>query len=162
MQTSKLFFKNERHTIKVSMYQNIISFMENSPRKIAKYCISSFNKELNHHLMQKGWSINIILSRKSKITINAYKNGIGLCTQTGNVARMYADLLKLQAMYRNKAIRRAIYIIPQKECAKTIGQNIANFERLQNELTNVFNKVITFPMLIIGFDNEEKNNGTNR
>ena len=155
MQISKLFYKNERHTIKASMYQDILSFMANSPRKIAKYGIRSFNRELNEHLMQKGWSSNIILSRKSKITINAYKNGIGLCTQTGNVARMYADLLKLQAMYRNKTIKGAIYIIPKKECAKTIGQNVANFERLQNELTNVFNKVITFPLLIIGFNNEE-------
>ena len=161
MQISKSFFKNQKHTIKTSMYQDIISFIENSPRKIAKYGIRSFNNELNQYLMQKGWSINIILSRKSKITINAYKDGIGLCTQTGNVARMYADLLKLQAMYRNKTIIGAIYIIPQKECSKTIGQNVANFERLQNELTNVFNKVITFPLLIIGFNNEEQINGNN-
>ena len=159
MQTSKLFLKNERHTIKASMYQDIISFINHSNNKIARYNIRAFNSEFNQYLLIEGWTLNICLSRKSKITINAIKNDVGLCVQTGNVARMYADLLKLQSLYRNKTIRAAIYIVPQKDCAKTIGQNVANFERLQNELTNVFNKVITIPLLVIGFNNEEKNDG---
>lgn len=161
MQTRELYLKRGKGVIPLSICNEIVQVIKNIDIHLGQYDLKKFNSFLNEGLLKTGWSKSARLSRKSNIAITAFKKDIGLCVQTGNVARTYADLLKLQAMYKNKTIKGAIYIIPQKECAKTIGQNVANFERLQNELINVFHKVITFPMLIVGFNNEETSNGTN-
>jgi len=70
------------------------------------------------------------------------------------MARFYADLLKLQAQFLEEKITSAIYILPTRNAAKVMGENIANFERLTAELTNTFSKVITVPLLIYGFYTE--------
>lgn len=121
------------------------------PNNLKQYQIKRFNDDFMDYLIQNGWTKKIILTEKSKISISAAKQRIGLCIQTGNMARFYADLIKMQALFLNSKITSAIYIIPTKECAREIGSNVANFERLVNELENVFSKVITVPMLIIGF-----------
>ena len=76
---------------------------------------------------------------------------IGLCIQTGNVARTYADMLKLQALYTDGKINAGVLVLPVKECADTFGKNVANFERFLRELLYVFSKVITVPLLVVGF-----------
>ena len=77
---------------------------------------------------------------------------IALCLQTGNMARFYADLLKLQAQFLDEKINAAIYIVPMKDAAKRMGQNMANFERMISELKNLFDRVITVPIIILGFN----------
>ena len=82
------------------------------------------------------------------------KGKIALCLQTGNMARFYADLLKLQAQFLDGKITSAIYILPTKRAAKKMGENMANFERMVSELKNLFSKVITVPLLVYGFEQE--------
>jgi ABC-type siderophore export system fused ATPase/permease subunit len=76
---------------------------------------------------------------------------IGLCLQTGNMARFYADLLKLQLLFSKGRIRQAVYILPTRRSARVIGENMAQFERLVDEL-EIFAEVISVPMLVIGFE----------
>jgi len=71
--------------------------------------------------------------------------------QTGNVARVYADLLKLQALFLEGRITAAVLIVPSKELSKTFGNNIASFDRLVSELA-VFQAVITVPLFVIGLE----------
>ena len=82
--------------------------------------------------------------------------GIGLCFQTGNVGRIYADLLKLQTLYTKGNITAGIILIPQNQTAKELGSNMANYERLIRELP-IFSQVITMPIVVIGFDGTEEN-----
>ncbi len=97
-----------------------------------------------------GWSEPVRISKNSKINVTSMKDQTALCLQTGNMGRFYADLLKLQKLFLDKKIKSAIYIIPDKLEAKKIGSNVANFERLCEELT-IFQKIITVPMLVLGF-----------
>jgi len=98
-----------------------------------------------------GWSNEVRISSSRAITVTAKKGQIALCLQTGNMARFYADLLKLQAQFLDGKITSAIYILPTKEAAKALGSNLACYERLLDELTSTFFKVITVPLLIYGF-----------
>ena len=123
---------------------------------MSKYEIKNFKDDLSDRLKSQGWSDKASLSVKSNITITAILKNIGLCTQTGNMARMYADLMKLQALYMDEKIKAAIFVVPTKACANSFGGNVANYDRLLNELVNIFSKVITVPILIIGFDNVEE------
>jgi len=100
-------------------------------------------------LSKKGWPGEVTLDPASKISITSMKDKIGLCFQTGNMSRMYADLLKLQAVYLRGSIDAAIFILPESECAKLLGQNIANCDRLRREL-EIFDRAISIPLALIG------------
>lgn len=102
-------------------------------------------------LVTSGWSGKVKLARGSKITITSAKNSIGLCLQTGNMARLYADLLKLQQMFLNKAIKAGVMIVPTRAAAKILGDNIAHANRLQCEL-EIFRSVIHMPLIVMAVD----------
>ena len=107
-------------------------------------------------LARQGWSGRVRIAPKSALTLTGMRGRTALCIQTGNMARSYADLLKLQAFFVNARIDQAVYLIPTKKAARTLGQNIANFERFTSELANQWSKVITVPIIVIGFeDNPE-------
>ena len=129
------------------------SVIEDYKQTLGLYSISDFKKYLLPAIHKKGWSDEYYLDRTSKITITSIKEHTGLCIQTGNMARMYADLLKLQSLYSRETIANGVLIIPTASCGKSFGGNVASYERVIRELT-IFDKVITMPLLIIGFDNE--------
>lgn len=106
---------------------------------------------IDAELVKAGWSGEVKLARDSKITITSAKRGIGLCLQTGNMARMYADLLKLQQMFLNKTIKAGVMIVPSHAAAKKLGDNIANATRLRSEL-DIFRSVIHMPLVVLAFD----------
>lgn len=79
------------------------------------------------------------------------KDGVGLCLQTGNMARMYADLIKLQALYLDNAISAAVIIMPSQPLALLIGDNIAQTTRLEREL-EIFRKAYHVPTIVFGLE----------
>ena len=129
------------------------SVIEAYKKTLGLYKISDFKKYLIPAIYKKGWSDKYYLDRTSKITITSLKEKTGLCIQTGNMARMYADLLKLQALYSRETITGGVLILATASCGKSFGGNVASYERVIRELS-IFERVITMPLLIIGFDNE--------
>lgn len=107
---------------------------------------------INEKLSFYGWSDKITLESNTNISITSFNKEHGLCLQTGNMSRFYADLLKLEYLFQKKKITCAFYIIPTNEAAKLIGSNVANFERFTNEL-NLFSTIITIPLRIFGIKN---------
>lgn len=98
-----------------------------------------------------GWSAEVPVSKNSKITVTSVKSDVGLCLQTGNMARIYADLLKLQTMYINKAINSAVIVVPSKPVAAKLGDNIANAKRLEKEL-EVFKHAYSVPTVVFSLE----------
>ena len=98
-----------------------------------------------------GWPGELQLASGSNITITSTKNGVGLCLQTGNMARMYADLLKLQALYLNGVISFGALVLPSSPVAAKLGSNIANASRLEREL-EIFKKVFNLPTLVFSLE----------
>lgn len=101
-------------------------------------------------LVQSGWSGEVKVARASGITITSVKSGIGLCLQTGNMSRMYADLMKLQQMFLNKSIKAGVMVVPDHAAAKNMGDNIINADRLKREL-NIFCSVVHMPLVVFAF-----------
>lgn len=122
--------------------------------QVDKESLIEFKDIVKDSLEKSGWSGEYRLDTQSKITITSYYNEIGLCFQTGNVGRMYADLLKLQSLYIKGKITAGIMLVPLARTAKILGSNIANYERLVKELS-IFGEVITMPIVVLGFDGEE-------
>ncbi|MGC6480568.1 MAG: hypothetical protein ACON42_09335 [Flavobacteriaceae bacterium] len=99
----------------------------------------------------RGWSAEFLFYPQSKLSVTAIGFDCGLCLQTGNMSRLYADLIKLEYLFTNGVIIGGIYILPTKRAAKAMGSNIANFERLTQELT-IFQQVITLPLVVFGIE----------
>lgn len=119
-------------------------------------CAKGLRAAILGQLGRDGWSDKVQISTKRKLTITAMHGKTALCLQTGNMARFYADLLKLQAQFLDDNIRCAIYLLPTRSCAKIMGENIAHFERLSAELASEFKQVITVPIVVMGFENQEE------
>jgi hypothetical protein len=112
----------------------------------------TIRKSILEPLHNEGWSDEIrVAPTSSKIDITSMKSDIGLCIQTGNMSRFYADILKLQTLFAEEKIKGSICIIPKRIFAKSFGQNIVNYERFVREI-NIFSKTITVPILIYGIE----------
>lgn len=122
---------------------------------LSKNTVANIKESIRVRLEKEGWTGEYRLDTTSKITISSYLKGIGMCFQTGNVGRIYADILKLQTLYTKGNITAGIILIPQIKTAKELGSNMANYERLIRELP-IFSQVITMPIVVIGFDGSEE------
>lgn len=115
-----------------------------SPSKEIKSRISEgFNK--------KGWGDKVKIGN-SNLTISFLKSKIGVCFQIGNVARTYADILKLNQLNKKGIIDAGIIIVPHKLESKKMGANYAQFDRLAKELAQ-FSDIIPVPILVLGLSN---------
>lgn len=122
---------------------------------LSKNTVASLKGAIREKLEKEGWTGEYRLDATSRITITSYLKGIGLCFQTGNVGRIYADLLKLQTLYMKGNISAGVILVPRIRTAKELGSNMANYERLIRELP-IFSQVITMPIVVIGFDGTEE------
>ncbi len=122
---------------------------------LSKNAVAGIKKSIRERLEKEGWTGEYRLDASSRITISSYLKGVGMCFQTGNVGRIYADLLKLQTLYTKGNITAGIILVPQIKTAKELGSNMSNYERLIRELP-IFSQVITMPIVVIGFDGTEE------
>ncbi|OZQ67683.1 restriction endonuclease [Paenibacillus sp. VTT E-133280] len=121
-------------------------FRENSATDLRKLVLEC--------LIELGWSDQVKVDRESNITITSMKNNVGLCLQLGNMARFYADILKLEVLHQKDTAVSAIYILPCKNAASKLGSNIAHFDRFTEELS-IFKHIITIPIAVIGLESED-------
>jgi hypothetical protein len=121
--------------------------------QVARGAATQIRTEFLAALATKGWSGEVSISpQESAVTITSRKRATGLCLQTGgNASRIYADLLKLQALYLNDDITCGIFVLPSTPAARVLGDNLAQSERLIRELS-IFRKVITMPLMVCAFE----------
>ena len=136
------------------LLQNVQGALKAVTLRVHRNCAVKMRSAILSKLGRDGWSDKVQISAKRKLTITAMHGKVALCLQTGNMARFYADLLKLQAQFLEDNVKSAVYLVPTRSCAKVMGQNIAHFERLSAELSQEFHRVITIPMVVIGFESE--------
>lgn len=129
----------------------IILALKDTLFEVRKGSATKLRKIVLELLFNLGWSDKTRIDSSNDITITSMKGDIGLCLQTGNVSRFYADILKLQSLYIKDKASSAIYILPTKNASLKMGSNIVNFERLVEEL-NLYKHIITIPILIIGIE----------
>ena len=112
----------------------------------------SARKLIQEKIESIGWSGKVAISSASNITISSIKGDIGLCVQTGNVARYYADIVKLEYLFSEQKIENAILFVPTKDFAYKLysqGGALTTFERVVAEL-DVFKKIIKIPIIVVG------------
>jgi hypothetical protein len=153
MQTNcRLFYK--RFSIEDIDFLNIkqiVSKIEAIDYEPKNQNIALLKQAITDIFSDNGFVLGIALG-KSHLTINGLKRKTGLAIQTGNAARFYADLLKLQWLYKEKKIHNAIYVCLSKDSVKdSYSSNLIHAERALRE-ADFFDKIIDLPILFIELD----------
>lgn len=139
------------HAVSSDIIDPILSILTDLPFEVRKGSASKLRKIVLESLFKLGWSDKTKIVSGNDITITSMKGDIGLCLQTGNVSRFYADILKLQSLYIKDKASAAMYILPTKNASLKMGSNIAYFERFVEEL-GLYKHIITIPIMIIGIE----------
>lgn len=119
--------------------------------KIEKRCTQEIREHVETEFLNQGWALGVSLSHGTGLKVFAQKEDLAFQLQTGNMSRAPYDLLKLQYLFQSERIEAAAIALPTKDAAKAIGDNIANAERVIQEL-ELFDRVITVPILVVAFE----------
>lgn len=119
--------------------------------KIEPRCTPAIREHVEAEFLNEGWALNVDLDQSHRLKVFAQKDDLAFQLQTGNMSRAPYDLLKMQYLFQSQRIEAAALALPTKEAAKLIGDNIANAERVINEL-QLFDRVIAVPILVIAFE----------
>ncbi len=129
----------------------VVTMLRELDFEVRKGSAKQLRKIILDQLFRLGWSDKTRIDSGNDITITSMKGNIGLCLQTGNVSRFYADILKLQSLHLKDRALSAIYILPTKNASKQFGSNIVYFDRFVEEL-DLYKHIITIPIFIIGIE----------
>ena len=132
------------------LYEWVTDIFEAPRVKIKPKGTGDIRNHVKNELSDEGWAFNVRVDPEADLTVFAKKSDLVVQIQTGNISRYAYDLLKIQHLYSKKEIEGAALAVPTKESAKVLGSNIAYDERVWNEL-NIFDRVITVPLMIIAF-----------
>jgi len=133
------------------LYEWLTDIFEAPKVKIGLRATNDIRQHVKAELEKEGWAFNVRVDPEADLTVFARNGDLVVQLQTGNISRYAYDILKIQHLYSKKEIEAAALAIPTKDAAQAIGSNIANAERIWNEL-NIFNRVITVPLMIIAFE----------
>lgn len=152
MKVEKTSFHSGEHIIEKRILDPLIDTLE----KLEMEFVNGKSSEIRQAIMDdlqntQGWSHQVKIQQHLGLTITSMNRRVGLCIQTGNMSRFYADLLKLQTLFLKDKINVAIYILPSKKAAKSLGDNITNSERFKSEL-DLFKHIITLPILVLAIE----------
>lgn len=118
---------------------------------LRKKCTPDVRKHVSDEFEREGWALDVKLDQELGLTVFAMRDDLAFQLQTGNMSRAPYDLLKLQYLYQSQRIQCAALAVPTREGANAIGDNIANADRLSNEL-KLFSRVISVPIMLVAFE----------
>ena len=120
--------------------------------KLEAHATAAIRGHIRAELTKEGWSEELYIARDlAGATIFSQKSDLAIQLQTGNVSRVFYDLLKLQYLFNRNKIEAAALVVPTRNGASLLGSNIANFERLCSEL-ELYDRIITVPILVVAFE----------
>ncbi|MCO6388252.1 hypothetical protein [Aliihoeflea sp. 40Bstr573] len=133
------------------LYEWVTDIFEAPRIAVAPRSTSDIRQHVKTELEKEGWAFDVRVDPEADLTVFAKKADLVLQIQTGNISRYAYDLLKIQHMYARKNIDAAVLAVPTKEAASNIGSNVANVERIWNEL-KILDRIITVPLMIVAFE----------
>lgn len=138
---------NGAHFVPSEYIQALSSSLSKVP-SLPSSSLTNIRSILLRDLRNDGWSGKYQLDVSTNISITSIRGTTGLCLQTGNASRFYADVMKLQYLYAVNHITNAVYVVPSSELAIMVGGNRVSFRRAVAEL-QLFQKIVTIPLFVV-------------
>jgi hypothetical protein len=136
---------------KRELYEWLTDVFEVPQIQLQRRCTPDIRAHVAKEFEKEGWALDVKLDQDIGLTVFAMKDDVAFQLQTGNMSRAPYDLLKLEYLYRDGRIKCAALALPTRDGANAIGDNIANADRLANEL-ELFRLVISVPIMLIAFE----------
>jgi hypothetical protein len=121
----------------------------------------ALNSYLDKQFDEAGWDLQpLIVSRDREGGPTTglkgdYKKGrVQVEVQFGNMARWYTDVFKFQLSYSLEEIDVGVLVVPMREFANLIDENVVNFERVSRELPWA-KMSLTLPIWVIGIEPDD-------
>jgi hypothetical protein len=127
----------------------------NAPKITIKLgCSKAIKRHVATHLLgADGWASSVKVDASLGPSVNAlHASGVAFHVQTGNIARAFYDLMKLQSLYHQRRAIASILAVPTNVAARKIGGNLANFDRVREELESLFSDQVSMPLLLAAFE----------
>ena len=119
--------------------------------ELRRKCTADIRRHVASEFEREGWALDVKVDQELGLTVFAMLDDLAFQLQTGNMSRAPYDLLKLQYLYTSQRIQCAALALPTRAGAAAIGDNIANADRLRNEL-ELFSRVISVPIMLVAFE----------
>lgn len=141
------------HNIEPKLAQKVVDNIQSTLFPIPMHVISStqMRKFWRLELLADGWAADFRFSMGG-LTIGYKKEDVGLCTQLGNAARVYADLLKLQTAFNLDLIALGVLVVPSDAYSTYLGTNHAGFSRADRDI-QALEATLTMPLVLVEVDN---------
>jgi hypothetical protein len=136
---------------KRELFEWLTDILEAPAISVGRKSTVNIRTHVRTQLENQGWSGEFKIDPEYDLTVFSMKDDLAFQVQTGNISRAPYDLLKLQFLYAAEKIEAAALAVPSSSAAGKMGSNIANFERIMNELS-LFSRIITVPLLLISFE----------
>jgi hypothetical protein len=136
---------------KRELFEWLTDVFEQPSLEVNKGSSTLIRTHIREQFDQEGWSGEVRIDPNFDLTIFSIKDDLAFQVQTGNISRALYDLMKLQYLFVAKKIEAGALAVPSSIGATRMGSNIANFNRIMNEL-NLFNRVISVPLLLVSFE----------
>ncbi len=114
-------------------------------------CTGRIREHLQTELIASGWAHSVRIDPNYDLTVTGRYRDLAFQIQTGNISRAIYDLMKFQYLYLQGKIEAAALAVPTKAASVLIASNVASVERVWGEV-QLFDRIITFPLLIVGFE----------
>jgi hypothetical protein len=153
MKISQTYQSNQGVSIlkALNLEAEIRNALSNPSMDIDKGSGALIKTDVENKLKQLYWQLPLRIDIDLRPDINAFHlSGAALQMQTGNIARAFYDLMKLQRLFELKMTKVAILVVPMRLTAVKIGSNIANFERVTEEHSQLFSDQVNTPLVIFG------------
>lgn len=131
---------------------NISEVITNCPHIFQPSASPKIKSYFEESLNRKGWVSNVRIDSRTAASVSFMKLDVAFVFQVGNIARAYADLLKLTLLVHKQVTSIGILAVACRNEAKLMGANYANYERVVNELV-VYSDILFYPLLVLGITN---------
>jgi hypothetical protein len=117
-------------------------------------CSAEVRDHIDAFLGAQGWvsPVKIELGMGPELNALHPRCKVVLQVQTGNVARAFYDLMKMESLFTRRRAACGILAVPTSMAARVIGGNLASFDRVCEELQSLFFDQIRIPVLVAGFE----------
>lgn len=133
------------------LYEWVKSAFDAPSVQIVKGSGPAIREHLEFVFSGEGWAMAPKIDSVVDLSVTAKKSDLAFQVQTGNVSRAAYDLLKLQHLYISNQIEAACLAVPTHTAAVVIGNNLAHFDRVRDEL-RLFSRQVTVPLLLLTFE----------
>ena len=131
---------------------HVLDMLDASAVRIGRRSTDDVRRHVAAFLTERGWASPVRVADSFDLELQCSRDSVVVQLQTGNIARAFYDLMKMQSLHQQSLAEAGVLVVPVADAARRMGSNLAQYERVVNELAGVFYHQITVPVLVVGFE----------